>query len=130
MALETHGRWPLVGAGALIPTTALAVEHPQLRSLAAMLWHQTEEWVWPGSFLPWINREVLGSGEDEFPVDRRVAVGLNRGLVADPAASRRSLGAGVGGGLVMAVVMVPALKWRIRRARDGGRSPMRPAPAR
>lgn len=66
MPVETHGRWPLVGAVALVPTSAAAVSQPALRPLAALLWHQTEEWVWPGSFLPWINREVLGSGEDEF----------------------------------------------------------------
>jgi hypothetical protein len=48
-----------------------------LRPLAALLWHQTEEWVWPGSFLPWINREVLGSGEDEFPLDRRLGFAIN-----------------------------------------------------
>ena len=48
-----------------------------MRPLAALLWHQTEEWVWPGSFLPWINREVLGSDEDEFPIDRRLGFAIN-----------------------------------------------------
>jgi len=71
--METHGRWPVVGAVALIPVSALAAKRPGLRPLAALLWHQTEEWVWPGSFLPWVNREVLGSDEDEFPIDRRLA---------------------------------------------------------
>ncbi len=42
-----------------------------------MLWHQTEEWVWPGSFLPWINREVLGSEQDEFPLNRRTGFVVN-----------------------------------------------------
>jgi hypothetical protein len=42
-----------------------------------LLWHQTEEWVWPGGFLPWINREVLGSDQDEFPLDRRLGFVIN-----------------------------------------------------
>jgi hypothetical protein len=78
MPLETHGRWPLVGAAALAPVSAAAAtSRPELRPLAALLWHQTEEWVWPGSFLPWINREVLGSREDEFPIDRRLGFIIN-----------------------------------------------------
>ena len=36
----------------------------------ALLYHQTEEWVWPGGFLPWFNRSVMG-GTDEFPITRR-----------------------------------------------------------
>lgn len=79
-SLETHGRWPLIGAGALGPVTALAVSAPRARPLAALLWHQTEEWVWPGGFLPWINREVLGSDSDEFPLDRRTGLVVNVGF--------------------------------------------------
>ena len=77
MALQTHGRWPLLAAAALAPVTAAATERPELRPLAALLWHQTEEWVWPGSFLPWINREILGSDVDEFPIDRRLGFAIN-----------------------------------------------------
>ena len=77
MALETHGRWPVAGAVALGPVTAAAVRKPALRPLAALLWHQTEEWFWPGGFLPWINREVFGSQEDEFPIDRRTGFVVN-----------------------------------------------------
>ncbi|MGH2832647.1 MAG: HXXEE domain-containing protein [Solirubrobacteraceae bacterium] len=77
MSLETHGRWPLAGALGLIPISVAALKRPVLRPLAALLWHQTEEWVWPGSFLPWINREVLGSDVDEFPIDRRIGLILN-----------------------------------------------------
>jgi hypothetical protein len=75
--VETHGRWPLVAAGAVVPVTAIAIERREWRPLAALLWHQTEEWVWPGSFLPWINREVIGSGDDEFPIDRRLGFIIN-----------------------------------------------------
>lgn len=74
---ETHGRWPIIAAIALAPTSAAAVSRPRLRPLAALLCHQTEEWVWPGSFLPWINREVLGSDEDEFPIDRHLGFAIN-----------------------------------------------------
>jgi Protein of unknown function with HXXEE motif len=77
VALQTYGRWPVVGAIAAPGVTALAVNRPALRPLAALLWHQTEEWVWPGRFLPWINREVLGSDRDEFPLDRRIAFTVN-----------------------------------------------------
>lgn len=78
--LETHGRWPLVGAAALIPITAFAVSDKRARPLAALLWHQTEEWVWPGGFLPWINREVLEGESDEFPIDRRAGFVINVGF--------------------------------------------------
>lgn len=94
--LETHGRWPLVGAAALAPLTAYAVSEKRARPLAALLWHQTEEWVWPGGFLPWINREVLGSGIDEFPIDRRagfvINVGFGWGLSAIAAVGKNAPG--------------------------------------
>jgi uncharacterized protein with HXXEE motif len=48
--------------------------------LAALLLHQSEEWVWPGGFLPWFNREVMGSGEDEYPITRRDGLVINTGL--------------------------------------------------
>src|SRR5262249_53229258 len=43
----------------------------------ALLWHQTEEWFWPGGFLPWFNREVIGSDRDEFPITRRDGLVIN-----------------------------------------------------
>ncbi len=48
--------------------------------LPILFWHQTEEWVWPGGFLPWINREVLGSSAEEFPLTRRVGFWVNVGF--------------------------------------------------
>lgn len=87
---RTHGRWPWLAAAAAGPATALALVHRdqlahELRwtlwlPLPALLWHQTEEWVWPGGFLPWINREVLAAGEDEFPIDRAAGLVINTGL--------------------------------------------------
>ncbi|MCB0856683.1 MAG: HXXEE domain-containing protein [Solirubrobacterales bacterium] len=79
-SLNTHGKWPVVGAAALVPVTAASIREPRLRPLAALLSHQTEEWVWPGGFLPWINREVLGSSDDEFPIDRVSGLIINVGF--------------------------------------------------
>lgn len=80
MKLDTHGRWPIVGAIGLAPVSVLALRQPRARPLAALLWHQTEEWVWPGGFLPWINREVIGADADEFPLTRRTALVVNTGF--------------------------------------------------
>ena len=80
MKVDTHGRWPLVAAAAAVPITALAKTRPGLRPWSALLWHQTEEWVWPGGFLPWINREVLGSTHDEFPLDPTLGLAINAGM--------------------------------------------------
>jgi hypothetical protein len=49
-------------------------------SLPALFWHQTEEWVFPGGFLPWFNRDVMGSESDEFPITRRLGLAINTGL--------------------------------------------------
>jgi hypothetical protein len=46
----------------------------------ALLWHQTEEWFLPGGFLPWFNREVLGSDDDEVPITRRLGLAINVGV--------------------------------------------------
>jgi Protein of unknown function with HXXEE motif len=87
---RTHGHWPWVAAGLAPLATALAWrERERLAAddawvywspLPALLWHQTEEWFLPGGFLPWFNREVLGSDDDEFPITRRVGLGINVGL--------------------------------------------------
>jgi hypothetical protein len=70
-------QWRFVGAGLLAPVTAASLRRPEWRPLAALLWHQTEEWVWPGGFKRWINREVIGSDEDDFPLDARVGFVVN-----------------------------------------------------
>jgi Protein of unknown function with HXXEE motif len=46
-------------------------------SLPLLLWHQTEEWVLPGGFLPWFNRQVWKSERDEFPVTPKIAFTIN-----------------------------------------------------
>jgi hypothetical protein len=86
---RTHGRWPWAAAALAVPATALAwCERERLAGdgwvywlpAPALLWHQTEEWFLPGGFLPWFNRDVLGSGEDEFPISRTLGLGINVGL--------------------------------------------------
>jgi Protein of unknown function with HXXEE motif len=87
---RTHGHWPWAAAGLAPLTTALAWrERERLADgdawvfwlpVPALLWHQTEEWFLPGGFLPWFNREVLGSDEDEFPITRALGLGINVGL--------------------------------------------------
>jgi hypothetical protein len=72
---RTHGSWPwLSAAAAPAVTAALLARRDDLEpldllcgaALPALLWHQTEEWVWPGGFMPFFNREVLGCDDDEF----------------------------------------------------------------
>jgi hypothetical protein len=85
----------LVAATAALPATAvLAARRDDLSrdggdarvawllwaTLPAFFWHQTEEWVWPGGFLPWFNREVAGSDEDEFPITRASGLVINVGF--------------------------------------------------
>lgn len=86
---DTHGRWPWVAACAVLPATAAAGwQRERLARDArwvywlsgpALLWHQSEEWVWPGGFLPWFNVTVMGATE-EFPITRRAALVINVGL--------------------------------------------------
>lgn len=90
---RTHGRWPWLAAAAAVPATAVLVaRREQLAgddgavrwllwaTLPAFFWHQTEEWVWPGGFLPWFNREVVGSDDDEFPITREGGLVINVGV--------------------------------------------------
>jgi hypothetical protein len=80
----------LVAAAAALPATAIyAARLGRLRRelgwafwapLPIYFWHQTEEWVWPGGFLPWFNRTVLESDEDEFPITRRMGLFINAGM--------------------------------------------------
>jgi hypothetical protein len=71
------GRWPKVAAvAAPLSTAALYATRGRLdaearwkwAALPVLLWHQVEEWVWPGGFIEWLNREVLGSSEDLAPL--------------------------------------------------------------
>jgi hypothetical protein len=90
---------------------------------AALLWHQTEEWFWPGGFLPWFNRQVIGSSEDEFPITRRgglvINVGLGWGLTAaaarggmrTPALGASALAVNVANGAMHVALATRARRW-------------------
>ncbi len=87
---RTHGRWPWAAAAMAAPSVALAWRaRAELRAegswvywlpLSALLLHQTEEWMYPGGFLPWFNREVMDSDADEWPITRRDGLAINVGL--------------------------------------------------
>lgn len=46
-------------------------------ALPILLTHQTEEWVRPGGFLPFVNQQVLGSDEPDWPLTERAAFHIN-----------------------------------------------------
>lgn len=84
---DTYGRWPWAAAGLVVPTWALmAARRGDLRSdgrwvaalaLPILVSHQTEEWVWPGGFLPFCNRRLLGSTRLDWPLTRRDGFHVN-----------------------------------------------------
>ena len=92
MSLETHGRWPWVAAGLVVPTwSSAAARRGEL--LEDGLWvaglafpilvsHQSEEWVWPGGFLPFCNERLLVSDRPDWPLTERVAFHVNFFAVA------------------------------------------------
>jgi hypothetical protein len=87
VALETHGRWPWVAAGLVIPAWAsVAVRRDELvedglwvagLALPILVSHQSEEWVWPGGFLPFCNRRLLGSDRPDWPLTERDGFHVN-----------------------------------------------------
>jgi hypothetical protein len=87
MSVNTYGRWPWVAAAAVLPTWALvATKRRELLedgrwvaglALPILLSHQSEEWVAPGSFLPFCNEQVLGSDRPDWPLTRRDAFHIN-----------------------------------------------------
>ena len=87
MALETHGRWPRVAAGLVVPTWSLAAaRRGELReggvwvaglAFPILVSHQSEEWVWPGGFLPFCNTRLLGSDRPDWPLTERDGFHVN-----------------------------------------------------
>ena len=87
MRLETHGRWPWVAAGLVVPAWLLAAaRRGELREDGAwvaglafpvLVSHQSEEWVWPGGFLPFCNTRVLGSNRPDWPLTERDGFHVN-----------------------------------------------------
>lgn len=87
MAPETHGRWPWGAAGLVVPAwSAAAVRRGELLEdglwvaglgLPILVSHQTEEWVWPGGFLPFCNQRLLGSDRPDWPLTERDGFHVN-----------------------------------------------------
>jgi hypothetical protein len=87
MTLETHGRWPWGAAGLVVPTwSAAALRRGELLddglwvaglALPILVSHQTEEWVWPGGFLPFCNQRLLGSDQPDWPLTERDGFHVN-----------------------------------------------------
>jgi hypothetical protein len=87
MAVDTHGRWPWVAAGLVVPAWALAAARRDALArdglwvaalgLPILVSHQTEEWVRPGGFLPFCNRELLGSDRPTWPLTERDGFHVN-----------------------------------------------------
>jgi hypothetical protein len=81
-----HGRWPKVAAvAAPLSSAALYSQRERLgasgrwrwAAMPVLLWHQVEEWVWPGGFIEWLNRDVLGSSSDLAPLTPARAAFVN-----------------------------------------------------
>jgi hypothetical protein len=81
-----HGRWPKVAAAAApVSSAAWYAARGRLNAdarwrwaaLPVLLWHQVEEWVWPGGFMEWLNRDVLGSPSDLAPLTPARAAVVN-----------------------------------------------------
>jgi hypothetical protein len=87
MGPETHGRWPWVAAGLVLPTWSLAAaRRSELRedglwvaglALPILVSHQSEEWIWPGGFLPFCNTRLLGSDRPDWPLTERDGFHVN-----------------------------------------------------
>ena len=87
MGLQTHGRWPWVAAGMVVPAWSLAAaRRGELReegvwvaglAFPILVSHQSEEWVWPGGFLPFCNMRLLGSDRPDWPLTERDGFHVN-----------------------------------------------------
>jgi hypothetical protein len=87
MSRETHGRWPWVAAGLVVPAwSAAAAGRGELLedglwvaglALPILVSHQSEEWVWPGGFLPFCNQRLLGSDRPDWPLTERNGFHVN-----------------------------------------------------
>lgn len=87
MAVDTHGRWPWAAAALVAPTwgAALAARERLTAdgrwvawlSLPILVAHQSEEWVRPGGFLPFVNRRLLGSPRPAWPLTERIGFAVN-----------------------------------------------------
>jgi hypothetical protein len=136
MDLETHGRWPWVAAGLVVPGWSLAAaRRAELLedgvwvaglALPILVSHQSEEWVWPGGFLPFCNTRLLGSDQPDWPLTERDGFHVNvtvgwLSVAAGLALWRRTPGVAAGVLLMEAanVLMHASMAVRERRYNPG-----------
>jgi hypothetical protein len=136
MDLQTHGRWPWVAAGLVVPAWSLAAaRRGELRkdgvwvaglAFPILVSHQSEEWVWPGGFLPFCNTRLLHSDRPDRPLTERVGFHVNvtagwLSAVAGLALWRRTPGVAAGVLLTEAanVLMHASMAVRERRYNPG-----------
>lgn len=87
MAVDTHGRWPLVSAALVGPAWAVVFAGRDglrrddawvaMLGLPILVAHQTEEWVRPGGFLPFCNERLLESDRPTWPLTERDGFHVN-----------------------------------------------------
>jgi len=85
--MNTYGRWPWAAAMMTVPAWVAAFTGRRWLfkdgrwvaglALPILVSHQTEEWVWPGGFLPFANQQVLGSDKPDWPLTVRDGFHLN-----------------------------------------------------
>lgn len=87
MSVDKHGRWPWFAAGLVVPAwSSAAARRGELvedglwvagLALPILISHQSEEWVWPGGFLPFCNQQLLGSERPDWPLTERDGFHVN-----------------------------------------------------
>jgi hypothetical protein len=86
MSETAADNWPRVAAvAAPVSTAAWLAARGRLTpeqqwrwaAMPVLLWHQVEEWVWPGGFMEWLNRDVFGSSQQHVPLDPETAFTVN-----------------------------------------------------
>jgi hypothetical protein len=85
--INTYGRWPWAAALMTVPAWMAVFAGRRWLfkdgrwvaglALPILVSHQTEEWVWPGGFLPFANQEGLGSDKPDWPLTARDGFHLN-----------------------------------------------------
>jgi hypothetical protein len=86
MSASSHAQWPKVAAVAAPLSTAAWIgardrmtpeQQWRWAAMPILLSHQVEEWVWPGGFMEWLNRDVFGSTQEHVPLDPETAFVVN-----------------------------------------------------
>ena len=120
MRVDPAQHWQHVGAAALLPVSAVAVERRELRPLAALLYVSNL-----GNFGLHVGCAVRHRHYDPGSVTAiatlaPVAIGGLRELYHDERVSRGSLWAGITAGVAFSVGLPPVLRLRMKRSQPTG----------